>query len=202
MMTLLERRHKKLVVHLAEDRNYLWRDRKIEDPDKIVKTNSFLLSYIKDRHSTFLKIFETLYDLEKKTKNVLFPFWEFDRAESSVEISFLEYYRAMEYLIGKGDRKFLLNVLRKYPELKKRFFCDQDIVEIEEEVRSLRNYYSHEGYFIDKLPIPTYTPKRYRDVTVKWLFDVYHFMVIASYLEIYQLFDIYPKWYDLLNIVI
>ena len=57
--------------------------------------------------------------------------------------------------------------------MKEHFFKDQKEEEIEEEIRSLRNYYSHEGYYIDKLPIPTDNPKRYKEIDYQWIYKTY-----------------------------
>ena len=43
--------------------------------------------------------------LEKDSKNALFPFWEFDIKQTSLEIKFLEYYKILEYLDYEKRKK-------------------------------------------------------------------------------------------------
>lgn len=78
-------------------------------------------------------------------------------------------------------------MLKKYQNIKKIYFNDQDDTVIEEEVRSLRNYYSHNGYYIKELAVPTFDPKYYKKVDIQWIYDVKNFIKIVSYLEVYSL---------------
>ena len=80
--------------------------------------------------------------------------------------------------------------------MKEHFFGSQDESEIEEEIRSLRNYYSHTGYYIDnlQLPIPTDHPKRYKTIDTKWLYDVLKFVKVSAYIEIYKLCGLSIDW--------
>lgn len=52
-----------------------------------------------------------------------------------------------------------------------------------EEIRALRNYYSHKGYYVHKLPIPTDKPRRYKIIETDWLYNVLNFIKVASYME-------------------
>lgn len=204
-MTLLKRRHKKIVVSDFKNNKYYCRDMKIEDFDNNIRDRNFLTCKRENSISAFIKVFKTLYSLAKKAKNALFPFLEFDIKQSSLEIKFLEYYKALEYLdfekrkkLGKGkNRLFLKDILTSNKDLKENFFHSQDVKEIEEEIRTLRNYYSHEGYYINKLPIPTDKPKRYKDINKDWLYNVLDFIEIASFLEFYKLCNININWEDL-----
>ena len=205
LMTLLKRRHKKILISDFRNNKYYCRDMKIDNSDNIIKDRNFLICKRENSISSFIKIFNVLYSLEKESKNALFPFLEFDIKQSSLEIKFLEYYKALEYLdfekrkkLGKGKNKlFLKDILASNKDLKDNFFDSQAVNEIEEEIRALRNYYSHEGYYIDRLPIPTDKPKRYKDIEADWLYNVLDFIKIASFLEIYNLSNINVSWKDL-----
>lgn len=205
LMTLLKRRHKKILISDFRNNKYYCRDMKIDNPDNIIKDRNFLICNREKSISSFIKIFNVLHSLEKESKNALFPFLEFDIKQSSLEIKFLEYYKALEYLdfekrkkLGKGKNKlFLKDILASNKDLKDNFFDSQAVNEIEEEIRALRNYYSHEGYYIDRLPIPTDKPKRYKDIDADWLYNVLDFIKIASFLEIYKLSNINVSWKDL-----
>ena len=132
-----------------------------------------------------------MYDEEN---NVIRAFIEFN-IPSILEIKFLEYYKALEYIKSKEklnkkkDKPFLLSILKKYDALRKKYFGDQEEEKIEEEIRSLRNYYTHTGYYIeeDKLPIPNYKPKRYKKVNIKWLYNVLYYIIDATESELLNL---------------
>lgn len=205
LMTLLKRRHKKVFVYDFRKNKYLCRDMKMEEVGNEVRDRNFLICKRQESVDTFDKMFKTLYILEKDSKNALFPFWEFDIKQTSLEIKFLEYYKILEYLdyekrkkLGKGKNKtFLKEFLNENKDLKERFFGTQDITEIEEEIRALRNYYSHEGYYVHKLPIPTDKPRRYKNIEPDWLYNVLNFIKIASYMEIYKFCGLKIDWKNL-----
>ena len=206
LMTLIKRRHKKLVISDFKNNKYYCRDMKIDNLDNTIRDRNFLICKREESKSNFIKIFELLYILEKESKNALFPFLEFDIKQSSLEIKFLEYYKALEYLdfekrrkLGKRKNKFFLkDILDNNKDLRDNFFDSQDVNEIEEEIRALRNYYSHEGYYINRLPIPTDNPKRYKNISGEWLYNVLDFIRISSFLEIYKLCDIKIDWKNLI----
>lgn len=109
-------------------------------------------------------------------------------------MEFLQYYKVLEVIDyekqkekGKGkDKCFLKKYLKKYPKLKDYFFKGIDINTLESEIRSLRNYYSHDGFYVENLPIPTDNPKRFKKITVQWLYDVKRLIKIIAYNEIYD----------------
>lgn len=68
-----------------------------------------------------------------------------------------------------------------------------------EEIRALRNYYSHKGYYVHKLPIPTDKPRRYKIIETDWLYNVLNFIKVASYMEIYKICDIRINWKNLVH---
>lgn len=202
LMTLLKRRHKKIYVYDFRQNKYYCRDMKVEKEGREVTDRNFLICKRQEVISNFIKMFEELYILENESKNALFPFWEFDVKQTSLEIKFLEYYKTLEYLdyekrkkLGKGKNKtFLKEILTNNKELRENFFGNQDITEIEEEIRALRNYYSHEGYYLEELPIPTERPRRYKEVTSEWLYNVLDFMKLASFIAIYKVCEINVEW--------
>lgn len=172
--------------------------------ERKVNDRNYLICDRKDSKDTFMNLFHNLYSINDDSKNALFPFLEFDTKQSSLEIKFLEYYKALDYIKlkenlmkGKGrNPNFLTEVLKENKSLKEKFFGTQDEKDIEEEIRSLRNYYSHTGYYIDnmQLPIPTDKPKRYKLINSKWLYDVLDFVKVSAYIEIYKLCGIAVDW--------
>lgn len=163
------------------------------------KRNVFYLDKQENAISNFGKLLTFFMSFPKGSdNNALFPFLHFYRKIPSLEIEFLEFYRVLEFIdtnnrkkqgIGKNSN-FLIQLLKKYPNLKATFFGSQKNDEIEAEIRSLRNYYSHDGYYVDILPIPTENPKRYKKIDVQWLYDVRSFVKTVAYLEIYSLANV------------
>ena len=155
LLILTKKRHKKNDVYDFKKNRYLLIDRKVLK-NKVEKDNTYLICKREKCFETFINILNNLFKMNQNSKNAIFPFLEFDIDKTSLEISFLEYYKALEYLeaekqksIGKGKNpNFLLNILKEYKEIKEIFFKKQNEDELEEEIRSLRNYYSHEGYSI------------------------------------------------------
>ena len=204
LMTFLKRRHKRLMIKDFMKNKYLCRDMRVDFEERKVNDRNYLICDRKDSKDTFMNLFHNLYSINDDSKNALFPFLEFDTKQSSLEIKFLEYYKALDYIKlkenlmkGKGrNPNFLTEVLKENKSLKEKFFGTQDEKDIEEEIRSLRNYYSHTGYYIDnmQLPIPTDKPKRYKLINSKWLYDVLDFVKVSAYIEIYKLCGIAVDW--------
>ena len=204
LMTFLKRRHKNLLIKDFKKNSYLCRDMKIDVEDRKVKDRNFLICDKKNSKEIFINLLSNIYIMNNESKNAIFPFLEFDAKQSSLEIQFLEYYKALEYIRfkenerkGKGKNPiFLIEILKENQALKEHFFGSQDESEIEEEIRSLRNYYSHTGYYIDnlQLPIPTDHPKRYKTIDTKWLYDVLKFVKVSAYIEIYKLCGLSIDW--------
>lgn len=155
------------------------------------KTPSFYLGKKINNILNFDRLFDLLIHITDENNNIFFPFLNFDRNIVSTEIQFLEYYRVLEYTNSKINKNknshFLVDLLEKYPIVKKKFFKNEKNSIIEEEVRALRNYYSHNGYYISELPIPTFKPARYKKINNQWLYNVKNFVKVVSYLEIYSL---------------
>ena len=58
-------------------------------------------------------------------------------------------------------------------------------------MRELRNYYSHEGYYLDILPITKNKQIiRYKNVNSQWKVDTKNFIKKIAYLEIYNMAEI------------
>ena len=82
----------------------------------------------------------------------------------------------------------MLELIKKYQYLKKQYFANKSDEEIEEELRSLRNYYSHEGYYLESLPIVrNKIIIRLKNVDVQWKLDTKNFVKKLAYLEIYAM---------------
>lgn len=198
LLIMSKKRHKKTNLFDYKKNEYFLVDRKIINIKNNQKDNTYLICKREESFKSFINILSNLYELEKNSKNAIFPFIEYDIEKTSLEISFLEYYKALEYLEAQKQKKkgkgknptFLLKLLKNYRKLKEHFFKDQKEEEAEEEIRSLRNYYSHEGYYIDKLPIPTDNPKRYKEIDYQWIYNVNKFIKLIAYLELYKLCDI------------
>ena len=206
LLIMSKKRHKKINIYDYRKNEYLLVDRKMIKNKVNKKDNTYLICKREETFKNFINLLSNLYDLEKNSKNAIFPFLEYDIEKTSLEISFLEYYKALEYLEaqkqkrkGKGKNPtFLIKIIKEYKQLKEHFFKGQKEEELEEEIRSLRNYYSHEGYYIDKLPIPTDNPKRYKEIDFQWLYNISKFIKIIAYLELYKLCDIHVKSSDIL----
>ena len=188
LMTLLKRRHKKLYVCDFRQNKYYCQDMKIEKAGSKVTDRNFLICKRQEVITNFIKMFKVLCALENESKNALFPFWKFDVKQTSLEIKFLEYYKTLEYLyyekqkkLGKGKNKtFLKKILTDNKERRESLFDNQNIEEIEEEIRALRNYYSHEGSYLE--------------VKAEWLYNVLEFMKLVSFMEIYKVCGINVEW--------
>lgn len=163
--------------------------------DKANKQPMFYLGKIENNITNFEKLMNLLISINDENSNSFFPFINYDRNVRTVEIEFLEYYRVLEYTNTELRKKqgmdknyaFLLDLLKKYKFVKERYFDNQSNIEIELEIRSLRNYYSHNGYYITELPVPTFKPKYYKKIDSQWLYDVKCFIKTIAYLEIYNL---------------
>lgn len=167
----------------------------IKNNDKEEKQPNFYLDKRENNITNFDKLFNLFLNITNENSNSFFPFLNFDRKVTSTEIQFLEYYRVLEYTdtemrkkLNKGkNTNFLIGLLKKYPKIKDTYFENQQNNIIEEEIRSLRNYYSHNGYYIEELPIPTFNPIRYKKIDIQWLYDVKNFIKAVAYLEVYSL---------------
>ena len=150
----------------------------------------------KNTELIFIKLFDLFLNIPDEEINAFLPFLDFYRNKPSVEIEFLEYYRMLELIakiknqeLQKGKNQlFTLQLIRKYPYLKKQYFGNQPDEELEEELRELRNYYSHEGYYLDILPITKNKQIiRYKNVNSQWKVDTKNFIKKLAYLEIYNM---------------
>ncbi len=193
LFLLTSGRSKELTIYDTKKNSYEFYN--VKNNDKEEKQPVFYLDKIENNITNFDKLFTLLMKITNDNSNCFFPFLNFDRKVTSTQIQFLEYYRVLEYTdtemrkkLNKGkNNTFLVGLLKKYQNIKKIYFNDQDDTVIEEEVRSLRNYYSHNGYYIKELPVPTFNPKYYKNVDIQWIYDVKNFIKIVSYLEVYSL---------------
>lgn len=189
------RRHTKIIFEDFAKNSYIYKDMK---KDIESKGRSKFLNIIEEKelNMIFINLLKNMIQMYDKAKNAIFPFIEYD-IKPFFEIKFLEYYKTLEYikfkekekLNEKKDKQFLLNILKKYDLLRKKYFGDQEKEKIEEEIRSLRNYYTHTGYYIDddKLPIPNYKPQRYKKVDDEWLDKVLEYIITVTEIELYNL---------------
>lgn len=149
----------------------------------------------KEKVNVFEKIMNLFVNVNFENSNTFLPFINFDKEVNYYEIEFLQYYKVLETIDferqkqnGKSKSKdFLLKYLKKYDLLKQYFFKNEDIIKIEREIRSLRNYYSHEGFYVEKLPI--YVGNKieyYKDIDYQWIYDVKRFVTILAYIEVYN----------------
>lgn len=183
------------VVRLKCYNNMTYTLNDLSSKNDLAKRSIHTLNNGKDISDNFIKLLKLLFNISNENRNAFFPFLQYDRVPASVEIRFLEYYRVLEFMdtlnqrekrMGKSNR-FLLRIVKKYSNLKQRYFPNDCDDAVEEEIRSLRNYYSHNGYYIDTLPIPAHKPKCYKDVDVGWLLDVAAYIRLVAYLELYSL---------------
>ncbi len=189
-------RSKQLTLYDTKKNSYEFYN--LKNKDKEEKQPTFYLDKRENNISNFNKLFNLFISINNDNSNSFFPFLHFDRKVVSTEIQFLEYYRVLEYtdtemrkkLHQEKNKTFLIDLLKKYPKIKDTYFKDKNDDEIEEEIRSLRNYYSHNGYYIKELPIPTFKPKRYKKIDTQWVYDVKNFIKAVAYLEVYSLANI------------
>ncbi len=153
----------------------------------------------KKENLIFINLLNLFLNITNEEINAFLPFLDFYRNKPSVEIEFLEYYRMLELIakiknqkLGKGKNPiFMLQLINKHQYLKSQYFDNQLDEELEEELRSLRNYYSHEGYYLDLLPIvKNQKIIRYRTVDSQWKVDTKNFIKKIAYLEIYYMAEI------------
>lgn len=146
-------------------------------------------------------------NIDFENSNTYLPFFNFNKEVNYSEMEFLQYYKVLEVidfekqkLKGKEkDNCFLKKYLKKYSKLKNHFFKGVDVGTLESEIRSLRNYYSHDGFYVEKLPIPTDKPKRYKKIDLQWLYDVKRLVKIIAYNEIYDKANVTIDELDLTN---
>lgn len=196
---ILSKKKNKVLDLIDNKKNkYTFYNLKYNNEDK--KKSAFYLDENKDRIENFSKLLNLLMKVDNENSNGFFPFLNYDRSTRSQEILFLEHYRVLEYMNILSQKKktkgknptFLLPLLKKYKVVKDRYFPNQTEEEVEEEIRSLRNYYSHYGYYIKELPVPTdeNKTKYMKKIDYQWLYNVKSFVKIISYLELYSLADI------------
>lgn len=160
-----------------------------------------------DRNNIFKGILMQFIDIDFEKNNTFLPFLNFNKGIDFHELEFLQYYKVLEVIDfekqkkkGKGkDKCFLKKYFKKYPKLKDHFFKNDINDELEEEVRSLRNYYSHEGFYLDNLPIPTDNPTHYKKIDIQWLYDVKRLVKIIAYLEMYDKAGVVIDELELIN---
>ncbi len=148
----------------------------------------------KERNTIFKGILSQFIDIDLEKNNSFFPFLNFYKKIEFHELEFLQYYKVIEVIDyekqknkGKGqDTIFLKKYLKKYSKLKNCFFGDYKEDKLEQEIRSLRNYYSHKGFYVEDLPVPTDKPIRFKRISIEWLYYVKRIVKIIAYLEMYE----------------
>lgn len=150
----------------------------------------------KNTQEIFINLLNLFMNKSNDENNAFLPFLDFYKNKPSVEIEFLEYYRMLELIektknqkLNKGKNNlFMVKLIKKYQYLKKQYFNNRSDEEIEEELRSLRNYYSHEGYYLESLPIVRNKEIiDFKNVDVQWKVDTKNFVKKMAYLEIYAM---------------
>lgn len=165
--------------------------------NKITKTKDPVFNVCKnksERDNIFKCILMQFIDIDFEKNNTFLPFLHFNKEMDFHELEFLQYYKVLEVIDYEKQKKknkgkdncFLKKYLKKYSKLKDYFFKNDTIDDLEAEIRSLRNYYSHDGFYVDNLPIPTENPTRYKKIDIQWLYDVKRLVKIIAYLEMYD----------------
>lgn len=193
LITLIKKRYRRIFLTDSKDFEYIYVDIK-RDLSEDVELNGDFMFKEENINYIFIKVFENVYKMYSSSINTILPFIDFEIERRKTPIEFLENYRTLEYIkkienkdANKGkNTNFLIEVLEEYSELKKEIFREKENKELEEEIRSLRNYFSHEGYYISELSIPTKNPKRKIDVTYEWFEKIYYFIDIILYIEMYK----------------
>jgi len=146
----------------------------------------------------FKKIFKIFLNIDFKDNNSFSPFINYNIKLGFHELDFLQYYKVLEVIdFNKQkiknedkDKRFLLKYFKKYEQLMNSLFKDYNIKKLEAEIRSLRKYYSHEGFYVELLPVPTDKPRRFLTLDYSWLKKVILLIKTISYLEVYSMADI------------
>ncbi len=160
-----------------------------------------------DVYVIFKNLLALFINLDFKDSNTYLPFINFNKDIGFNEMEFLQYYKVLEVIDfekqmkkGKGkDTCFLKKYLKKYSKVKNHFFNSEDINALESEIRSLRNYFSHKGFYVEQLPIPTDKPTRYKKVDIQWIYDIKRLIKIIAYNEIYDKANIAINESELIN---
>ncbi len=158
-----------------------------------------------EKNKIFINLLDLFININEDNKNVYLPFVNFYKNMEYQEIEFLEYYKVIEVIdneknLGiKCKEPLLKKYLEKYSKLKKYFFENESIDDLSNEIRSLRNYYSHIGFYIKDLPVPTKNPKRYKKINSQWLYDVKRLVKIIAYNEMYEKANIKINELELIN---
>lgn len=188
-------RYTNIIFEDFEKNSYIYNDKK-ENIQSRVRSKFLNIIEEKELNMIFINLLRNMIQMYDKAKNAIFPFIKYD-IKPFFEIKFLEYYKTLEYIKAKEskkineskNKKFLLDILTKDEKLKYEFFGNQEPGKIEEEIRGLRNYYTHTGYYIDndEIPIPTNKPTRYKKVDDKWLYKVLKYIITVTEMELYNL---------------
>ncbi len=144
----------------------------------------------KYKNEVFTKVVNTFLKYSENGKNFLFPFLEYHRAPSAMEITYLEYFRSIEFLRKNIKGESFKRILRHNKEIVDKYFPNYKIDELNEELRSLRNYYSHEGYYLNDLPIPTENPIRYVKIDYIYLTNCIELVKEIAVKEFYRVSEI------------
>lgn len=172
------------------------------------KISTFNICKDKNKAAEIFKNLLSLFiNIDFENSNTYLPFINFNKEINYYEMEFLQYYKVLEIIDfekqkmkDKGkDAWFFKKYLKKYEKLKNYFFKDMDIETLEKEVRSLRNYYSHDGFYIENLPVPTDKPIYFKKIEVQWIYDVKRLVKIIAYNEIYDKANIIIDELELTN---
>ena len=145
-----------------------------------------------------------LLQYEKEFPNALFIFNNYNE-HSSVEISILEFYRFLEYNYKKKimpgldspfnkeykDEDMLKYYINKKTDNISKLFSEfKKLENLGLEIETLRNHYTHDGYYIPKGKLKIKKVKYIKEIDIDYLIKIKKILKVLSYLEIYELLSI------------
>lgn len=174
-----------LKTHKGNEYDYYFKEQK--------QKNSFHFLALKDDCPSYLlKLLTYILNADDDIANAISPFINFNKSSALLDVSFSEYYRALEYMHkqenGNYSEKLILNFyIADYPKIKKYYYKNVTTKILEENLRNLRNYFVHYGYYIKYLPIPTErikNPRRKVKINHAFLYKAQKFLKTLSYAKL------------------
>ena len=159
------------------------------------QNNTFHFLSLKDDYpSCLLKLLTYFLNVDDDSANAISPFINFNKSSTLLDVSFSEYYRALEFMYKheKGDYRetFILKFyIADYPKIKKYYYKNVSAKILEENLRNLRNYFVHYGYYIKYLPIPSErikNPTRRVKINHAFLYTAQKFLKTLSYAKLFK----------------
>jgi len=140
------------------------------------------------------KLLDYILAVDEFGDNGLSTFIRFTDTPSYLEVAFTEYYRTLEFVYRRKTNnyktdKILPTYIKRYNDIFRRIYPNDNPMVIENELKNLRNFFVHYGYFVKKLPIPTrkiHNPDRWVDVDINYIARASKLVKVFAFLSIYE----------------